>query len=558
MTTNYDTTNIRKAYTSHKEQQEKIIDEASKLWVENNVILITEKINRNNVNRLISSITKFEETFGPYRNSIPSLTTVLDGAEHQLQLVLTGKAGDKRSSDLLEYLSFVYNVFSSFFSKDLPILLKTKVFSGARENPDVRLDALSNRGINGVQTNFDADIAAKALAHGMTPSKEETKLVGRILRSKAMPKLDYKKISYELLGLTYNNLVELTSITKTPLVTTPGGVVEDEDGNKSINESRVILAEATAEELGARVDQLKKLVSVASGMKALVQPVNNLHSALLKMQNTPVGKQILDKIEQGLLTGDSMTDLVKTPAAKLYKQANMVIELFAALGKAWPKVKSFVDKNDPTPDDIENIKGILSKAVSGGFLKRTAQQFGLTIQPYPGLSPEEVVNALTTGQTTGTGDPVVQQQEGVAKLASPMISENEVDQQQQGASESKAALDNLKSSMQALSKFATTAPSGGSTAGTKETTGTLASQDPNTGGGGATQGTVGTDNKGVTGTDPNQQNLDSGPKDNASGDNDVINTALQAIGKSGDKTAQKQMQTVLQSLRDSGYTITKG
>lgn len=132
MTTNYDTTNIRKAYTSHKEQQEKIIDEASKLWVENNVILITEKINRNNVNRLISSITKFEETFGPYRNSIPSLTTVLDGAEHQLQLVLTGKAGDKRSSDLLEYLSFVYNVFSSFFSKDLPILLKTKVFSGAR------------------------------------------------------------------------------------------------------------------------------------------------------------------------------------------------------------------------------------------------------------------------------------------------------------------------------------------------------------------------------------------------------------------------------------------
>ena len=207
---------LREEYRKEQKLKTEIVGNAAISWVENNVVLINEKINRNAVNRLINSIQKFESAFGPYKSRIPAIASILDGAEENLQNVITGRAGDQRAADMLEYLSYVYNAFSTFFSKDLPILLKTKTFKVPRENKNVRLDSISDP-----DNQFKAEIVQKAFAHGIKPTKNELKLIGKILKSKNMPKLNAEQIAKELLSLSYTDLEGLTEVGKVPLVATP-------------------------------------------------------------------------------------------------------------------------------------------------------------------------------------------------------------------------------------------------------------------------------------------------------------------------------------------------
>jgi hypothetical protein len=255
--------NLREEFQNHKSQKASIVEDAAFRWVQDNVVVINEKINRTSINRLISSIDKFEETFGPYKGRVPSIASILDGAEENLQQVLTGKAGDKRTSEMLEYLSYVYNVFSTFFSKDLPVILKTKIFKAASESPGTRLDSLTVSEDGGV--NFSADVAQKALAHAVCPSPEEMKLIGKILKTKSMPKIDSKKIASELMSLSYEDLKDLTNMHKVPLVTTP------KDPSPVVEEQKKKLTEA--------VDQ-KKLDTLNSRITGLVNALKPLSSAM--------------------------------------------------------------------------------------------------------------------------------------------------------------------------------------------------------------------------------------------------------------------------------------
>lgn len=542
-------THLRKEYTKHKVEHERIVDEAALGWLEDNVIIVTEKINRHAVNRLVSSITKFEETFGPYKQRVPSIATVLDGAESNLQTVLTGKAGDKRTAEMLEYLSFVYNVFSSFFSKDLPVILGTKVFAAARENPTVRLDSLVMRG--GPNTGFSADTALKTLAHAISPSPEETKLIGRILRSKAMPKLDYKRMAGELMGLSYADLEELTNIAKTPIVTTPTEEQVQTEARNRLKEHRELLSEAASmQEVGASLEQLKQIVTKA-GLTTLVPKVNELHSKLLAYNGSPAGQQLSAQLQQmkGAVTGgDGAADLIKTPGGKLLKQANMAIELFKALGKAWPNVKSFVDKDQPTEQDLNNIKGILTKEVSGGIFKKAAQAFGFATSPYPGFEPQAVIDSLFASTVGADKQVATEQTEPTTEptTAAPTIN---VD-----------ALKKLGSAMQALHSFSTSAPAGVGTTPAATTTTTTPSETPATGGGSTTAATAGT--KATQGTAPGEAaSLDGSGKAAApaaaTGNDEIVTSALTAVGKANDNKAKQQMSAAIKALQKAGYKITK-
>ena len=213
---------LREEYRRQQELKNEAVNDAAFQWVQENVVLINEKINRSAVNRLINSIQKFENTFGPYKGRIPAIASILDGAEENLQSVITGRAGDKRASDMLEYLSYVYNTFSTFFGKDLPILLKTKTFSIPRNHRDIRLDSLRDP-----EGSFKADVARKAFAHAINPTAEEKKLIGKILKSKNMPKMDAKKIAQQLMTLSFGDLEELTGIGRVPLVATQDSPVEE-------------------------------------------------------------------------------------------------------------------------------------------------------------------------------------------------------------------------------------------------------------------------------------------------------------------------------------------
>lgn len=540
---------LREEYTQKQQANQVMVEEAAYRWLEENVIYINEKINRNSVNRLISSISKFEETFGPYRDKIPSLTSVLEGAEDNLQQVLTGKASDKRASDLLEYLSFVYNVFSGFFAKDLPVVLKTRVFAIPRENPSVRLDSLSGG------SGFDASIAAKTFSNALKPSDDEVKLLGKVLKSKALPKLDYNKVAMEMLGLSYNDLVELTNVSRTPLVTTPAleeDVAITEEGTEEVLEEQG--ASAGADDLataGQRVAQLKQIATKAGLSASLSGAINKLHSDIIKFDGSDLGSKFKAQFDQlkGAAAGESkssLADLFKTPGGKLLKQANMAIELFTAIGNALPNMKAILDKDDVTDADLNSLRAILTKRVGGGILKRAAQAFNVTTQPYPGLDPESVVNALMTAENVQTEqvnqNPAPPTNAAIKADSDRVTRDNEAPQ----------ALEKLRASMTALNQFAKSAGGQGTTPAAP-TAGTQASANTDTSGGSSTQPTQ-SSNTGNKGTSPQDSgtavsNSEGGP------DNEIIDKTLKAIGKDTNQQARKQLVSAITALKKAGYTL---
>ena len=205
------TQTIREEYKQSKKQEQEIVTEAAMKWLDNNVVVLSEKIDRNGIKKFVRQVERFEDLFGPYASKLPTISNILDGAEVNLQDVLTGRKSDKRISDTMQYVSYAYNALSDFFSKDLPLLLRTKTFNKARENAEVRLDALSGAG-------FDANTAQRVFSTAITPSKDEMALIGRIVKKKHIPNIDAKRISSELLSLTFNELQDLTNIGKVPLV----------------------------------------------------------------------------------------------------------------------------------------------------------------------------------------------------------------------------------------------------------------------------------------------------------------------------------------------------
>lgn len=525
---------LRQEYQKNKEEKEKVVTEAAVSWIDSNVIVINEKINRSSVNRLVSSIAKFEETFAPFKQRIPTISSIVDGCEENLQMVLTGKAGDKKTSEVLEYLSFVYNLFSSFFSKDLPVVLKARMFREAQENPAVRLDSLTG--------NFNIDAVAKTFAHAIEPSPEEMKLIGRVLKSKSIPKVDSKQIASELMALSYNDLVELTSMSKVPLVTTPKSLDQEDVvvSEAALLESRMVLLEASIEDVGSRIDALKKVVAT-TGFTPIIDPINKLHAALLAFEGSTGGQQLKQQFAQFKTSKNAgkITDLFKSPGGKLVKQANMAIELFNALGQAWPKIKSFVDKDDVTEADINNIKAIITKAVSAGGLKKAAQALGVVTAPYPGLSPEDVVNAIVASVDAPTGP--TKEQVDNQQAPAPTTSSN-----------SGKSLEQIKKIMGAFHKYSTTNSSATPSTPSSPTAGTQPQQQQNQG----AEPAAGTS----ASTSPTEKGLGSNPQQKSTIDTPAKNTQNQfvsAMSQAGYTISNTKAKQVLDALQKAGYTFTK-
>jgi hypothetical protein len=524
---------LRQEYQKNKENKDKVVTEAAIKWVDSNVVVISEKINRAGVNRLVSSIAKFEETFVPFEQKVPTITAIIDGCEENLQMVLTGKAGDKKTSEVLEYLSYVYNLFSVFFSKDLPVILKAKMYGTAKENPEVRLDSLTG--------NFNADAAAKAFAHAIEPSQDEIKLIGKILKSKSIPKIDSKKIAEELMALSYNDLMELTSMQKVPLATTPKNL-DPEDTvvteGMILREQRLLL-EVSIEDVGKKMEALKQIITT-TGVSKLKDPVNNLHSELISFQSQPEFEQAKTLIKKG--EGASLTDFFKTKGGVLIKQANMAIELFNALGKVWTKIQSAINKENPTQEDLNNIKALLAKEASGGFLKRAAQSFGITTQPYPGLKPEEVVDALTSINEfkKNKGDLIREQ----TPTVEPQVNS--------GTSQSNnvmASMEKLKTSLARLHDFSNAS----STTKSSVSSPTVGSQPTN-------QQNQPTDTSKSTepSTEPTQKQLgDAGETSSSDGGVEAITKAtLGTLGLSS-VSDKETVKKVISGLQQAGYKISK-
>jgi len=456
---------LREEFIKNKKEKENIVSEAAIDWLFTNVVIINEKLDRKSVSRLIDSIQKFESTFGPYKEKIPSIAKHLEAAELDLQMIITGKVNSNKTSNSLKQLSYLYSTFSNFFTRDLPILLKTKIFQVAKEKPKQPIDSLPS--INQAGVKQDLILIRDALAHAMSPSKEEKKLLGKIYSSSSLPKLNVGKIASELLSLTYNDLEKLTEIGKVPMATTPidnksEKIEEPEISTESKNifgenlhehllsENR--LNEVSMQEVGNVLQQAYQVVK-SVGLSSLEEPLNNLHSQIAKYLASSIGEKAKQALSQVADKKTGLLDLFKTPGGNLLQQANMAIETLKALGNAWPKVQNLINKPDFTESDMENIKKILVNQVKGGALKQIGSMF--KTKAYPGLSPEEIVDALTLGESIAyqkiellerkLSEAPVDAEKDLAAAKATFVAP--VKNMQQG-------IENLKKSLSALQNFA--------------------------------------------------------------------------------------------------------
>lgn len=420
---------LRQEYKRKQTIQEKVVTEAALAWLSKNVVIINEKIDRTTVSRLIDSIQKFEDTFGNFTDRLPIISRYISSAEEGLQQVITGKANDKKASAMLKKLTILYFTFSDFFTRDLPILLRAKIFEAPKANPDMRLDMIRNRG----EVAYEPYMVRDALANALKPTREEKKLLSKIYRSSLLPKLNSEEIANQLMTLTYNELEELTKVGKVPMVATqeemgstfPESIQYKKDGKilteeAFLNEVR-LLTEGKLDDLQNSVSNVKKIVSSIPALNQnLGNKVDEMQSELLRVMNS----EEFDSWKQAVTKGykqASQSDQV--PGEGGFKKAakgiggaikgaitsglnpqqkaigeflgkvNATIETFKAVANAWPAIQRVIaEKETLNPKDINNIRQMLNKTttqVKPGWFSKT---FGGRQDPY--IGGEEIVDAL--------------------------------------------------------------------------------------------------------------------------------------------------------------------
>lgn len=350
---------LRNELNKIKAEKEKYVSEAAIKWVEQNVILINEKLNRKGVKRLSDTIVKFDQDFGPFKTKIPAIASQLEDAENKLQLVVTGRANEQKASDMLKQLSYLYKVFSEFFSTDLPILLNTSIFAAAKQNPDVRLDSLQPE--EGFR--FDPAIIRETFKNALEPSTEEMKLARKIYSNRSIPNIDSKNISAQLLALSFNELQNLTNIEKIPAIST------GETTNESVSLNEQLLLEVNVEKLRQLNNDMAKLEKTfqpfAEKLPVLNQLLDKMRDQMAQIQNN-AGAGAWDKIKT-MFGGGAQKSILSTH--ELFRNfKNAAVEI-VKLMKGAPADVSFEELLDDEKlgGRAKNALDLLGKSVKPGL-----------------------------------------------------------------------------------------------------------------------------------------------------------------------------------------------
>ena len=384
---------LREEYQQEKQRKDVIVTKAARGWVEANVVLINEQIDRRTVKRLIDSISKFDEVFGPYKDKIPALAAQIDVAEQGLQKVVTGQANEKKAADMLKRLSFLYSTFSRFFNQDLPVLLKSHMFKSPKANPQTRLDVLQPK----TGESYDPTAIRDMLRHALAPSKDDLKLLSKIYGKRKVPLVDALQVANQMLHMSYNELESLTGMEKVPMVATDaaeepvvpeaprqaGGVVAVTTG-ESVNrtqkkelvlESHTLLKEINQTNMTQLVDIINQLQQSfdISGMERVSQSLENVISSARKELASNTWMQ-----------------------GKAAKQLLGFYNLMDNLNQQWPEIQQLFGDGQLSVQDESDLKRLLQSATKDSVFARMARAVKLGTPHAPGLDPNSVANALVT------------------------------------------------------------------------------------------------------------------------------------------------------------------
>lgn len=400
--------NIRKEYSEYKHFKEQIFMEAAEAWTEENVILINERLNRNAIYRLNSAIQRFDTKFGPYREKLPTIAKILNNAENGLHLVITGKIGSRSAAEMLQRMSIIYNIFSDFFSSDLKSLLRTPTFRISLAQPDIKINEITEEG-------HDIRAARRCLAAALKPTEEERTLFRRAYKSFDMPTLDWNMAAKELCCLSSNELKELAGIEKTPIVVvddnqeTPEGL--DEAGALTTVAGTLIGGAAAGavqgasniaktfqkhgEQMGKSLASLEKIVYGIPELSSLKSPMTKLREKAQQASSTRSGIPSFD-------FSAGIRGFMMHPTVVIWKQAVMILESFEAILKTWDQtIEGNYEKSGITKDNLQNLKKELTNAVKGDMFSKIARTIMGGVKPFPGLSPNDIVNAFMKVASAG-------------------------------------------------------------------------------------------------------------------------------------------------------------
>ena len=372
---------LRKEYNDHKKDKAQMIDEASTQWVDQNIVLISERISRRTVKSLTDKIVKFDKEFGPFKSQLPAIADQISQAETGLQKIVTGHSNDDKAMKLLKQLAYLYNAYSEYFNRDLPVILATPLLRGAQANPEVKLNVLQTPG-------HDPSVIRDAFKHSLEPSKEEHKLLKKIYRG-TQPLINASDISAQMLNLSFNELSQITKTEKVPMVDFPADMQEPDQEQEGLpaeaplqesKKKRLALDEAIDREALAKLAQNVGAISRTTNIPGMENINTSLKSMVAQAQND--------------LANDRWNIPGKPSAAK---QLISFYNVLSNLKTDWPMIKKTFADSEIGPEEKQSIQALLTKSAeaSQGLFKSIAGKMGLTKPHFPGLEPETVVAAIS-------------------------------------------------------------------------------------------------------------------------------------------------------------------
>lgn len=403
-------TTLREAYKKHKQDKSAAVQEAAVRWVMENVVLLDENFNRESLQRLQSSIAKFDAMFAPYGAKVPEVKRSLDDAVELLNRITMGEKVVRKDGRLrltqeeqdslqdpatymVKYMSMLYNNLSRFFNKDMRILLELPLFELARKNQQVPLKDLA-----------EAPRMRKAILHALAPNAETNAILRRMYRSMELPSLEYEIIADQLLNLTAADFMALTNVDRVPLVATappeataPAPAMEAatstnpkvQNGDEVLTEDEEALLKEIGEVNPAQIQQ------VVSG----IQKIQTVIRAFPELQQTNQALEQLRSQALAAVAGGFRNPSSKTVAAT----ANVVYNYFDKLGDLGQRIDVLIPADRPmTEGELQNLQTLLTKA-EGGIMQKMGNFFKTRINPQ--LSPSnlnsQIMQVIQAGQAQG-------------------------------------------------------------------------------------------------------------------------------------------------------------
>lgn len=409
---------LREEYEKTKQAKNKVMSESAVGWVKSNVILLNEKINRKDIERLVSAIADFQKTFECCYERVPSIKKSLDTVETGLHDIVTGKRKSANAGDMLKYMSFIYNTLSSFFQQDVQILCLTPVFSLAVANPDVPMKDLSN---------YKDMIAAFKTA--LRPDGARAKLLKAIYKNSTLPELDVNTIAFELVNLTLNDLKALQAMEKVPLIASepeksvqqtasvaPTNVPGSSVGVEVLDITPVV--ENTLKNTSSSLLTEDVLFEAYLNEAIDINVVKKLTQSMQELQNAIRGKG-LASVERGVsnLTkaqSNAVRDLTQqgffqqkmanakdfwnmignasekgSTSSQVIKQTEMALKTFEQLKEIIPDLLPIFMQPELKADNFSSLQQTLRGALKGGILSKIGSFFGT--KPFPGLEPDKII-----------------------------------------------------------------------------------------------------------------------------------------------------------------------